>query len=165
MRHMHSVRIVLEELNVARMTRKPLLPRPFESGAADDLGRVEDVRAVVGLEEIEDSGGGVVCEQQGATELIAREPWQGWGGSVGVAARGQAPAASGTRAPRPLSQRNTIARREKQHFSVSAFVVAMARTQTACNLKRRSCWITSCSSSMTSTISRVLAYSRAARFS
>ena len=90
-----SVSTILEELNVARMTRRPEFLRLFESGAADDLGRVDDERAGVRLEEIQHADGGVVCEQQGATELNARAPWQGWGGSVGVAARGQAPVDTG----------------------------------------------------------------------
>ena len=58
------------------------------------------VIAIVVAEEINHLDGRVRCQEQRATEMNARAPWQGYGrvgeeGSMGVAARGQAPA-SGT---------------------------------------------------------------------
>ena len=83
---------VLEDLDMARRSIGP--------GAAEHFGRVDDVGAIVGAEEINHLDGRVLCQEQRASEMNARAPWQGYGrvgeeGSMGVAARGQAPA-SGT---------------------------------------------------------------------
>ena len=62
---------------------------------------------------------------------------------MGVAARGQAPASTGTGTPRAPSILNWLARTITLHFLWSSSIEAMARIQKARPLKRASSWITS----------------------